>query len=371
MNKLPFRDYHLLQLLSEINEKEPLDETVRLYFKSHKALGSKDRREISEAFYHLIKWQETYDYFLKPPITWENRFELFKSQELKKLLLDPSLPPHIQVGFNKELYEILFNSLQDNTKEFCLTCQKEAPITVRVNPEKSSLEAFQKRFPESRKCAMAPFGFTFPKREALTATLEYQTGCFELQDEGSQLLAELVDAKPYDTVIDYCAGSGGKTLGFAYKLQKKGAIYLNDIRPQVLNEAERRVLRAGIEIAHIGLDPHKKADWILVDVPCSATGTLRRHPEQKSRLTKSFIDNLALKQRAIFKEALLYLKPNGKIVYATCSVLKEENEEQLDFFLKNYPLKLVSPPFQSLPKQNEMDGFYAVVLQFNTDSPII
>lgn len=215
---------------------------------------------------------------------------------------------------------------------------------------------------QASACQFSPFGIQFPKRINFSEMPEFQAGLFEVQDEGSQLVSFLVKAQAKDKVMDFCAGAGGKTLGFAHRLENKGLIYLNDIRPQAIAQAKKRLSRAGIYNVNYlpKLPPLKgKMDWVLVDAPCSGTGTYRRNVDLKWKFSQSMLENVVSDQREIFAQALQLVRPQGKIVYATCSLLKEENEMQIDYFLKNHSLKLSEEPFSSLPTINGMDGFFA------------
>ena len=208
------------------------------------------------------------------------------------------------------------------------------------------------------------------QRLHLAALPEFRSGLFELQDEGSQLVAQLIRAKEGDEVLDFCAGSGGKSLAFASSMRGKGQIYLHDVRSSILLQAKKRLKRAGIQNAQIATS-HSKAkqllkkrmDWVLVDAPCTGTGTLRRNPDLKWKFTEETLQKLQMEQRDIFKEALTFLKPGGRIVYATCSLLKEENEEQAAYFQCCHNLKLIAPFFCSTPQVGEMDGFFAATFQ--------
>jgi 16S rRNA C967 or C1407 C5-methylase (RsmB/RsmF family) len=180
----------------------------------------------------------------------------------------------------------------------------------------------------------------------------------------------MVDAKPKDEILDYCAGSGGKTLAFAYKLKQKGQLFLHDIRKEALFEARLRLKRAGIQCGQILLPDdakkkkmlHNRMNWVVVDAPCSGTGALRRNPDMKWRMEESFFERYSILQRQVVKEASAFLRPDGKLLYATCSILPEENEEQVAFFCKEYGLKVIGKPFVSLPTVGGMDGFFGVVL---------
>lgn len=223
---------------------------------------------------------------------------------------------------------------------------------------------------EVSPCQLAPHGIVFHKKINFFNLPEFKEGLFEVQDEGSQLVADLCRVEPGEQVLDYCSGSGGKTLAFAYRMQQKGQIFLHDIRDHILAEAKKRLKRAGIQNAQIieYESPKlkklkKKMDWVLVDAPCSGTGTLRRNPDMKWKFSEEALRRLVGEQRMIFEKALSFLKPSGKIVYATCSILKEENEEQISHFLKTYPLELAADPFRSLPQKDSMDGFFGAVFK--------
>ena len=184
------------------------------------------------------------------------------------------------------------------------------------------------------------------------------------------MLAQLIQVKPGQQVLDYCAGSGGKTLAFAPMMQGKGQIYVHDIRPFALQEARKRLKRAGVQNHQILLptSPHlaklkKKMNWVLVDTPCSGTGTLRRNPDMKWKFDEEMLARLVGQQRMIFEKALSFLHPNGRIVYATCSLLKEENQAQVNHFLTTYSLAVEDDLFQTLPTLGGMDGFFGVVLK--------
>lgn len=358
-----FRDYHVLQLLGSW-QGGSLDMHVNTYFRNNKALGSKDRRWVGDAAFGIVRWQALLDRLGEA--TWEGRL-------LEWHRLDRSrhrdLPEHIQCSFPKELFHQIS---EQHGKEVCRILNETAPLTVRVNLAKTSRAALLERWRNLpvEPCSVALTGIRFSRRQNLFHLPEYQEGLFEIQDEASQLAADLVAAQPGDHVMDYCAGAGGKTLAFAHRLQGRGQIYLHDVRARPLQEARARLKRAGVENFQIvsDLSPQLKRlkgrmDWVLVDAPCTGSGTLRRYPEQKWRIDSTEMERLTELQRTIFEKALCFLKEGGKIAYITCSILQQENEQQLDYFLKSYPLRLVGEPFRSLPKSGGMDGFFGVVLE--------
>jgi 16S rRNA C967 or C1407 C5-methylase (RsmB/RsmF family) len=374
VKKIPFRDFHLLQILELSScEKKPLDLLFNHYFRANKALGSKDKKEISETIYGIIRWLSLIDALIGPPHTWQRRLEGYRTLNLEERFKDPTLAAHIRASLPKELFEMLEKSLgMDRAIQVAHASNAQAPATVRINPLKTTREALFNRWKgihDISKTAQSPFGIIFNRRINYFQLPEFKEGLFEVQDEASQLLANMVEAKPGDQVLDYCAGSGGKTLAFAHKLEGKGQIYLYDIRPYALLEAKKRLARAGIQNSQI---PNKlnhlkgKMDWVLVDAPCSGSGTYRRNPDMKWRFNKEEFEKLLDLQKEIFKQALAYLKPGGQIVYGTCSILSCENDEQILHFLREFPLQLVGEPFRSLPTEGGMDGFFGACMMLQS-----
>lgn len=368
-----FRDHHLLNILQTFDESTlPLDVFLSKFFREHKSIGSKDRAYICERIYLLIRWKSLIDQSCSYPLTWEKRLEVIQKEPIEKLLTDSKLPKETLCSFPKFLFDQLEKSLgPQKAFKFCIDSNESAPLTIRCNPSKISRDSLfdlWKGLHPIKKTEESKLGITFSKRINFFELKEFKEGFFEVQDEGSQLVALCVKAKQGDHVLDFCAGSGGKTLAFAHQMEGKGQIYLYDIRSHALVEAKKRLKRAGIQNVQI-LDKDKlkkngmksRMDWILLDVPCSGTGTLRRNPDMKWRYKENTVENLVAEQRKIFEESLKYLAPNGKIVYATCSVLKEENEDQIEYFLKTYNLKL-EETFKSVPSPGKMDGFYAATL---------
>jgi len=375
--KKPFREHHLLTLLEEYNKQTlPLDRFLSDYFRSHKALGSKDRSFIAETVYSLMRWQGLLDHWCKAPHSWERRYQAYQSFDINKAIHDKEIPNHLRVSFPKVLFDLLVTHYgEQRALELCLASNEPAPTTVRINTLKTSREALFEHWRNQYSvhlCQHSPVGITFDKKINFFELPEFRAGSFEIQDEGSQLVAALVKAAPGQQIMDYCAGSGGKTLAFAPAMKGSGQIYLHDIRPHSLSEGRRRLRRAGIENAQIVQSQSpllkklkKKMDWVLVDVPCSGTGTLRRNPDMKWKFTQEMLLRLVGQQRTIFEQALSFLKPEGTIVYATCSILPEENQQQLEHFMKIYSLTLKAHPFQSLPKFGGMDGFFAATFVKN------
>ncbi|MBM3191616.1 MAG: RsmB/NOP family class I SAM-dependent RNA methyltransferase [Chlamydiae bacterium] len=369
-----FRTYHLINILNAFDTSFlPLDVFLSQFFRSHKAIGSKDRSYICEKIYALIRWKSLLDYFCKKPVTWEKRLQLLEQEDLGVLQKNPSLPPHIQLSCPYPLFNKLLQAFgPQKTEQFCKVSNTQAPTTVRINALKTTrdhlLQLWQPQY-DIEICRQSPHGISFKKRINFFELQEFKNGLFEIQDEGSQLVALQMQVQPSDHVLDFCAGAGGKTLALAPKMQGKGQLYLYDIRPHALLQAKKRLKRAGIQNAQYLTIPLlkkksliKRMDWILLDVPCSGTGTLRRNPDMKWQFSNDTVVRLVEEQRAIFEKALPYLAPGGHIVYATCSVLPEENLQQVHYFIEKYGLKLATPPLVTFPEEGGMDGFFAATL---------
>jgi len=373
-NPFPFRTHHILQILLEWKKSlSPPDKLLYSYFRAHKALGSKDRKAIAQTVFNWVKWEALIEH-CNPTAPLEKKIEWMESEEFLKAQQDKSIPLSTRFTISPYLITLLEKQYgKEEVEEICRICNGQAPTYIRVNPlkiDRSSLKAIlEKQFP-LEECVSSPYGLKLFKRENLFSSKEFQQGLFEMQDEGSQLIALLCKVKPGDLALDYCAGSGGKSLAFAPFMKNQGQIYLHDIRDYALQEAKKRLKRAGIQNAQLLLSnsPHKeklkrKMDWVFVDAPCSGSGTFRRNPDGKTKFTEEDLTSLIGKQRTIFEKALSYVKKGGKIIYATCSILQEENEEQVHHFLSTYPVSLVEPPFFTLPKDGEMDGFFAACFQ--------
>lgn len=370
----PFRQFHILSILNGYDEQTlPLDLFMRNYFRVHKALGSKDRAYIAETSYAMIRWRGLLDYLCEAPPDWEKRLDVYLSPLFEDGKRNPKIAAHVRLSFPKILYDqIVASHGIESAESICRISNQPAPTTVRINLMKRTRDemlALWKDKYEVRPCPRSSSGIVFERRINFFEMPEFKEGLFEVQDEGSQLLGDLVQAKPGDLVLDYCAGAGGKTLAFAPAMGNKGQIYLHDIRKHALLDCKKRLRRAGIQnaqIVHAEEEKLKKLkkrmDWVLVDAPCTGTGTLRRNPDMKWKFDEGIVERLRGQQRMIFEKALSFLKPGGRIVYSTCSILNQENREQVEHFMKTYDLKLEGEIFESLPVEGGMDGFYGAVL---------
>jgi len=268
---------------------------------------------------------------------------------------------------------------------------------LRVNALKDKRADVQKELSKAGIKTVAtpysPWGLRIDGKPQLAKLDVFTRGAIEVQDEGSQLLALLVDAKRGEMVVDFCAGAGGKTLALGASMRNTGRLYAFDTSGHRLDALKPRLARSGLSNVHPVAIAHErddrikrlagKIDRVLVDAPCSGLGTLRRNPDLKWRQTPKAIEELQAKQTAILQSAARLLKPGGRLVYATCSVLREENEAIAEAFsaantgfnvLETGPLlthlgveqaeKLCRGPYLRLwPYLHQTDGFFAAVWQ--------
>lgn len=366
--QLPFRYYHALRIIkSYASFNTPLDLHVRRYFLSHRALGSKDRKKIADHLYNLVRFLNLVDHFSISP-SWENRLWIAMHLNPLDYLHMPHIPLHKRVGFPKPLFDRLTKQFGEaKAVSLCLALNTKAPTTIRINPLKTTKQTLMQQFGPSiaKPTKHSPLGLTFSTARQLTKTAAFKNGLFEMQDESCQLGALLIQPKPKQHILDFCAGSGGKSLAFAHQVQKPGMIYLHDSRPQILRSAKARFIRAGVErfqiVENINHLPCQM-DIIVLDVPCSGSGAFRRNISAKWECSPHSIANRVREQRDIFQAAFAHLKVGGKMFYMTCSLFEEENQEQVQFFIKKYSMRLAQPYFISLPEKGEMDGFFAAVM---------
>lgn len=372
--RLPFRDHHCLLLLAEYDAgSAPIDQVLSRYFRAHPALGSKDKAILAERIYLMLRAFGLLEALGHK--TWQQKMAAVAEGFSQEAYLDrQDISLAARLSFPDSLFNRLVSQYGEKTAtSICLASNNQAPTCIRTNTLKTSREQLLSRLKTQyqvqtgSECETA---IIFQDKCNFWITPEFKEGLFEVQDEASQLVASLVQAQPGQNVLDYCAGSGGKALAIAPRMQQKGQLYLHDIRSHALADAKKRLKRAGVQNAQ-NLEenaPHlkklkKKMDWVLVDAPCSGTGTLRRNPDMKQRDFDELLERITGQQRTIFEKALSYLKPGGHIVYATCSILREENEAQVEHFCKTYDLERVNSPLATLPAPGKGDGFFGCVLK--------
>lgn len=256
------------------------------------------------------------------------------------------------------------------------TIEERPPLCVRANPVKITrsrlLTLFEKQGFVIRATEHSALGIIFKERVHLFDTEAFRKGLFEIQDEGSQLVCEKIAPQPGDLIWDVCAGGGGKALALAGLMENKGRVVATDIRAKKLDEIKKRALRA--EIHNIfpadlnRMDEIKQArqgfDKIVVDAPCSGTGTLRRNPDMKWKLREDGLATFQHDQVAIVENALPRLKPGGRLYYITCSMEPEENEQVIEKVLQKHPeLHQEGEAFHLYPHHHGTDGFFMAILE--------
>ncbi|KAF0146546.1 MAG: 16S rRNA (cytosine967-C5)-methyltransferase, partial [Rhodospirillaceae bacterium] len=255
----------------------------------------------------------------------------------------------------------------------------EAPLDLRVNTLKTAREEARALLAaegiESHPTPFSPVGLRVVNRVDITTCPPFREGLVEVQDEGSQLVALLTDARPGQAVADYCAGAGGKTLALAACMANRGRLIACDISPGRLERAARRLRRAGVYnvTSHL-LEGHtdswyKRArdrfDRVLADVPCTGTGTWRRNPDARWRLQPEDVAELTARQADILLRAGRLVRPGGRLIYATCSLLAAENETQVERFLAE------SPAFHPVPAASAWAGSVGRLWSFDSSSPFL
>ncbi|MCL2473398.1 MAG: RsmB/NOP family class I SAM-dependent RNA methyltransferase [Alphaproteobacteria bacterium] len=408
-----------IELLLEIEDSAyPMDSVVQKYFRARRFIGSNDRTDISNRVYSILRnkaklgWQlernycqvTARNYVLGWLLLGEGKSkteidelfdgEKFSPERITKeeneivdsltahTLEHPHMPEEITTECPKSCYASLKAKFNDRFQEEMLAMQGPAPLDIRVNTVKTNREKVLSFLHENNikaePCKLSPYGIRINQKVNLNNLKPLKDGSIEVQDEGSQLIAMLVKPAPSDRVIDFCAGAGGKTLALAAMMNNKGKIYACDTNATRLKKGAERFRKAGFhnietKVLTSGHDEwikkHEKSfDKVLVDAPCSGTGTWRRNPD--SRWKPLGLEKLVQQQYNILSSASRLVKNKGQLVYATCSLLKEENEQQINRFLKEHkdfepiPCGIKGEPYLSLsPAQNNTDGFFAAVLE--------
>ena len=257
-------------------------------------------------------------------------------------------PLNVRLNVPEWIAPSLQAALGDRFEAEMHASNQRATTDIRVNTLNSSVGQVTKVLSnvgyESSPTGLSPWGIRFTSRVALFATDAFRQGWFEIQDEGSQLLALLTDVNAGQKVVDFCAGAGGKTLAMAAMMNNKGTVYACDVHSKRLEQLAKRSKRAGVHNVrtHVLSSERDKwvkkhtevADVVLIDAPCTGTGTWRRSPDSRWNLSNESLANLVELQKSILDSACRLVKPGGRLVYATCSLLREENEQQISEFLQ-------------------------------------
>jgi 16S rRNA (cytosine967-C5)-methyltransferase len=376
---------HLENALNHFERSQTLAETslvsidshLRSYFRAHKGkVLPRDREWISEKFKDIYRWRSLVDHFSLSDKSVANRLRTyFGNQSWRSYSDSKTLPEHIRVSIPESLYSRLSNHYgKAKSLDIGRIWNEPSSTYLRVNSliedRERLLKALTSRGVCVEKTAVSELGLKVTHAEDLSNSPELEDHACGFQDESCQIIGLQVDVKPGEKVLDYCAGSGGKSLVFGPKLKGKGHLFLHDVNDRYLIQARHKLKGAGLK-NFTCLSPDsiqlKKlkgmVDWILVDPPSTGSGHYRRYPDRKWLYSDNLLNEKILNQRDIFQNALRYLKRGGKIVYATSSILPEENAEQIKYFCDKHKLFLSSEPVYSLPQSRGMDGFFCAVLE--------
>ena len=389
-------------LLQIFNEGQYADKVVQQLLKRDKRWGSRDRAFVAETTYDIVRWKRLYAEIanVKEPFSRDDIWRMFavwatlkgiklpdwkyfentptrkikgRFDELSKIRkIKESIPDWIDNIAVKELGEAKW------TKEI-QALNEQADVILRVNTLKTTKENLQNILHdndiETEYIKGYPHALKLKERANVFTTQAFKDGLFEVQDASSQLVADFLQVEPGMRVVDTCAGAGGKTLHLASLMENKGQIIALDIYANKLKELKRRAKRNGahnVEPRHIDSTKvikklYDKADRVLIDAPCSGLGVLKRNPDAKWKLEPEFLERIKKTQSEILNSYSKMVKSGGQLVYATCSILPSENEEQVKKFLASDHGKEFSfvKEEKILSHQSGFDGFYMALLKRN------
>ncbi|WP_442786914.1 RsmB/NOP family class I SAM-dependent RNA methyltransferase [Flavobacterium suncheonense] len=387
-------------LMAIFNEGQYADKVVAIALKKDKRWGSHDRKFVAETIYEIVRWKRLYAEIaeVKEPFDRDNIWRMFavwavlrgytlpdwkyfentparkikgRFDELSKIRkFRESIPDWMDELGVKELGEELWN------KEIAAQ-NEQAKVILRVNRLKTTKEKLRAILMdlniETEFDSKYEDALILKERANVFLTQAFKDGLFEVQDASSQLVAPFLEVKPGMRVVDTCAGAGGKTLHMASLMENKGQLIAMDLYESKLNQLKLRARRNGVH----NIEPrviegtktikklHEKADRVLIDAPCSGLGVLKRNPDSKWKLQPEFIENIKKVQAEVLENYSKIVKPGGKMVYATCSVLPSENQEQIKKFLntengKNFTFV---KDVKVLASESGFDGFYMALLE--------
>ncbi|HEY4542837.1 MAG TPA: RsmB/NOP family class I SAM-dependent RNA methyltransferase [Noviherbaspirillum sp.] len=392
----------------------PADAVVSRYFREHPKLGGRERGAIAESVFAVLRNKLAYASFAESGtgpamrrlallgladsagaesiagLTEEEAAWLQRIAQIDR----NTLPLALRANLPPWLMELLTGRLgEEGMLALAQSLNQVAPLDLRVNSVKAKrddvLPALTEAGISAEPTPYSPLGIRLKKKPALQNLPLFKDGAIEVQDEGSQLLTQIVGARRGEMVVDFCAGAGGKTLALGADMRNTGRLYAFDVADKRLAKLKPRLARSGLSNVHPVLIAHEndakvkrlagKIDRVLVDAPCSGLGTLRRNPDMKWRQTPESVAELNAKQHAILASAARLVKPGGRLVYGTCSLLDEENEQIVKRFQAEHPdFRLVpmqevlaeqkialdmSQYLKLLPHIHQTDGFFAAVFE--------
>lgn len=412
----------LLEIFFE--KKNPADQIFNQYVRNRKYIGSKDRLFIAETFYNILRYYYNLEGFLDSDITSKkillvyllmyqdysiqkirdscnnDKYHLetlsIKEESFLKQLSLKKLNKYQELGVNEWIYNKFKENFPDDYVNEIKATQLNANLNLRINTLKNNINDVHKNLNELNidfeNGKFLENAIIIKKRINLNNLEIYKNGFVEVQDEGSQIIAKLVDAEAGMKILDYCAGAGGKTLAIAQDMKNQGNIIATDIVEWRIKRARERLRKNGVHNASCkSLNSCAKwlkrqegeFDRVLIDVPCSGSGTWRRNPDLKIRITQNDINELEIVQKEILLKTSKFVKIGGRLIYATCSLFKEENQKNIEFFLNNnqnfslilskkiwdkvIPLKKYPSDNESFlqltPYQHSLDGFFVAILE--------
>ncbi len=370
------------------------DKVIERTTKAHPKWGSRDRRFFAEQVYEIVRWWRRYWFLLgeEPQFSeeallrlWALHFEI-KGQEL------PDWPELRNFRWDRTrlqkladlravresvpdwLDEMGLSEMGDQWDSVLSSLNEKAPVDLRVNRLRAQVPQVQDELRAEQifteRISSAEDGLTLLERKNVFITKSYTSGHFEMQDRASQLVAPLMKLSPGQRVIDACAGAGGKSLHIAALMKNKGKLISMDIHEWKLKELRKRATRNGVDIIETRVVDSSKvikrmektADRVLLDVPCSGLGVIRRHPDTKWKLKKEDFPTILKLQADILQDYSHMTRPGGKLVYATCSFLPAENEGQVQNFLSQNSNWELEEQLRVNPDQGRGDGFFAARL---------
>ncbi|WP_347068867.1 methyltransferase domain-containing protein [Flavobacterium sp. WV_118_3] len=382
-------------IMAIFNEGEYADKVVARALKKDKRWGSHDRKFVAETIYEIVRWKRLYTEIaeVKEPYDRDNVWRIFavwavlrgytlpdwkyfestpvrkikgRFDELSKIRkYRESIPDWMDEIGVQELGEALWSTE--------IAAQNEqAKVILRVNTLKTTKEKLRAVLMdlniETEFHSDYPDALILKERANVFLTDAFKEGMFEVQDASSQMVARFLDVKPGMRVVDTCAGAGGKTLHMASLMENKGQLIAMDLYESKLKQLKIRAKRNGafnieyriIDSTKVIKKLHEKADRVLIDAPCSGLGVLKRNPDSKWKLQPEFIDNIRKVQAEVLENYSKIVKPGGKMVYATCSVLPSENQEQVQKFLQTESGKQFEfvKDIKVLASESGFDGFY-------------
>lgn len=362
--------------------EHPADAVVSRYFREHRALGPRERATLAETAFAVLRKKLLFEQLARSGSGAKERklailgffgprdflASALNDTEKKWLATCDAIPADaLMAPHRHNLPEWMAQALQAQLGEdfwdLAEHLQHPGTLDLRVNMLQSKRNDIQKELAQagiaSTPTPYSPWGLRLEGKPALQKTEAFTRGAIEVQDEGSQLLALLVDAHRGEMVVDFCAGAGGKTLALGAAMRSTGRLYAFDVSGHRLDALKPRMARSGLSNVHPAAIAHErdervkrlsgKIDRVLVDAPCSGLGTLRRNPDLKWRQKPQAVQELTEKQQAILQSASRMVKSGGRLVYATCSVLPEENERIAQAF------SAANPDFVPLNVAQELD----------------